>query len=188
MHHIPNLLSFLRLLLAVPLAAAIAGTSLRAAQAALLCVVLIELTDWLDGLLARRHGWQSPLGRWLDPLADSIARSTAFIALHSCGGLLSLPMLLVLLWRDQLVAYLRTDAARRGLDVGARGSGKIKAVAQATAIFWVCVGRVAAHPDVSWLDGATLVLWSHRLMGVAVAVTLYSAFDYFRGFAQISRQ
>jgi CDP-diacylglycerol--glycerol-3-phosphate 3-phosphatidyltransferase len=179
--HIPNALSALRLLLAPPLALALCRPSLEAAVAALGLALLVELTDGLDGLLARRYGWQSALGRFLDPLADSVARLTAFVALHSADRLLPLWMLLCLLWRDQLVAYLRVDAARRGLDVGARSSGKIKAAAQAAAIVLVCAGRVAAHPELGWIQRATLELWSFRLMAVATAATLASAWDYVQG-------
>jgi CDP-diacylglycerol--glycerol-3-phosphate 3-phosphatidyltransferase len=185
--HIPNLLSLLRLLLAPLLAYALAFGSLASAVAALGLAVAIELTDWLDGTLARRYGWQTPLGRFLDPLADSIARLTAFAALHSYGGYLPLWMLLCLLYRDQLVAYLRIDAARRGADVGARWSGKLKAVVQAAAILGICAGRVAAHPAMGWIDAATLHRLSTALAAVATAVTVVSALDYAQGLTRISR-
>jgi CDP-diacylglycerol---glycerol-3-phosphate 3-phosphatidyltransferase len=187
--NIPNLLSLLRLALAPLLALALCGSSLAAAAAALGIALAIETTDWLDGALARRFGWQSELGRFLDPLADSVARLTAFVALHSAGGYLSLSVLLVLLYRDQMVAYLRVDAALRGRrDVGARLSGKLKAVVQAAAILLVCAGRVAAHPDAGWLDPGLLMLWSHRIMGFAALVTLLSAVDYARGLGARPRQ
>jgi CDP-diacylglycerol--glycerol-3-phosphate 3-phosphatidyltransferase len=185
--HIPNALSALRLLLAPPLAFALSRPGLGAAAAALAIALLVELTDWLDGTLARRFGWQSPLGRFLDPLADSVARMTAFVALHSCCGLVPLGMLLCLLWRDQLVAYLRVAAAQRGRDVGARRSGKLKAMAQAAAIDLVCMGRVAAQPELRWIEPSTLQAASFWLMAVATAVTVVSALDYVQGLTRNSR-
>ena len=179
--HIPNLLTGLRLLLAPLMAVAIVQESLAAAGMALGLAIAIEVTDWLDGWLARRFSWQSALGRFLDPLADSVARLTAFVALHSSWGLPTLPMLLVLLYRDQMVAYLRVHAAQRQQDVAARSSGKVKAVAQATAILGTLLFRLLSHPDLGWMESASAVLWSWRFMILAVLVTLYSAVDYLRG-------
>ncbi len=180
MHRIPNALTFLRLGLAPLLAIALCGRSLTATWTALAIAFLMELTDWLDGFLARRYSWQTALGRFLDPLADSIARMTAFVALHSTTGAPTLPMLLVFLYRDQLVAYLRIDAAQRGVDVGARRSGKLKAVVQALAIVGTCVGKLLSHSAVGWIEPATSFALSWWLMGFAALVTLFSGVDYAR--------
>ena len=186
MSQIPNLLTVLRILLAPVLAYAVSGDSLNAAVASLALVMLIELTDWLDGMLARRYGWQSRLGRFMDPLADSLARMTAFAALAVADGLVPLAFLLCYFYRDQFVAYLRIDAAQRGVDVGARKSGKLKAVIQGLVVGLICIGRIAAHPEVGRLDPATLVLWAPRLVAVAAVFTLYSAWDYYQGFKKSS--
>ena len=186
MKHLPNLLTVLRILLAPVLALALCGDSLAADVTSLGLVMLIELTDWLDGTLARRYGWQSRLGRFLDPLADSLARLTAFTALAVSGGLVPLWALLCFFYRDQTVAYMRIDAAQRGVDVGARRSGKLKAVVQGLAVGLICIGRILAHPQMGRLDPAELVVWAHRLVAVAAVVTVLSVWDYYQGFKKSS--
>jgi len=67
--HLPNLLSALRLLLALPVALAI---GYRDYPTALVLAALAALSDALDGFLARRFRWQSQFGAALDPLADKL--------------------------------------------------------------------------------------------------------------------
>lgn len=89
--HLPNLLTLLRLLLALPVALAI---GYRDYPTALALAAFAALSDGLDGFLARRCGWESRLGAVLDPLADKLLLVGCFIALTYVG---SVPLLLTLL-------------------------------------------------------------------------------------------
>lgn len=84
LRHLPNLLTLLRIAL-VPLLA------LRVLQhdydAALSITLVAAITDALDGLLARRFGWQSRLGGILDPLADKLMLIVAFVVLAMVGAI-----------------------------------------------------------------------------------------------------
>jgi cardiolipin synthase (CMP-forming) len=74
--HLPNLICLIRIALVWPIAAALdAGEQL----AALSLFVAAAVSDGLDGYLAKRFGWSSELGRFLDPLADKLLLVTVFI-------------------------------------------------------------------------------------------------------------
>jgi cardiolipin synthase len=78
LHHIPNALCVLRMLLAFPVALLL----VRGEYVQTLIVFgLAAVTDGLDGFLAKRFNWTSELGKALDPLADKILLVTTFAAL-----------------------------------------------------------------------------------------------------------
>ncbi|PHS23020.1 MAG: CDP-diacylglycerol--glycerol-3-phosphate 3-phosphatidyltransferase [Robiginitomaculum sp.] len=134
--------------------------------------IVSEVSDVLDGALARKMGLSSGLGQALDPLCDSLYRLTVFMAFAAAGWM---PLWLVFpfLFRDIIVSYARIMAASRGVSIGARLSGKIKAVIQGV----VQIAVVLAH-IFGLADTVTLAL-----VGIAAAMTLYSLFDYVQGFA-----
>lgn len=90
---IPNLISVLRILLAVPLAWMLLS---GAYAAALGLFVVAGASDGLDGYLAKHYGWTSRLGSILDPLADKVLLITAFVTLGWNGAVpVWLPVLVV---------------------------------------------------------------------------------------------
>lgn len=96
---IPNLLTGLRLLLVAPIVLLLLDG--RHAPA-LALFALAGLSDGLDGWLARRYGWQSRLGGYLDPLADKALMVGTFAALAWTG---KIPVWLfwVVLGRDLVI-------------------------------------------------------------------------------------
>lgn len=78
LRHLPNLLTLLRIALVPLLALHILRHDF---QTALTIALVAAITDALDGLLARRFGWQSRLGGILDPLADKLMLTVSFVAL-----------------------------------------------------------------------------------------------------------
>lgn len=118
---------------------------------------LIEMSDLLDGLLARFLKRASEWGAILDPYADSISRVVVFWALARADLALWVTPLVMAL-RDITVAYSRIVLMRRGASVSARLSGKVKAVVQGGGglllLFGPLYGPVAgewAMPALSWL-------------------------------------
>ena len=84
LHHLPNALTILRMLLVPLLALRVFQHDYEAA----LCIAFIAaITDALDGLLARRFGWQSRLGGILDPLADKLMLLVSFVVLTMVGAI-----------------------------------------------------------------------------------------------------
>lgn len=91
-----------------------------------LAFALIEVSDLLDGHAARVLNQESEMGKVLDPFADSLSRLTYFVAFAG-SGILPLWILLILIYRDVTVAYIRVMVSRRNVLLPARISGKIKA-------------------------------------------------------------
>jgi len=96
---------------------------------AIILIAFSELTDMLDGYLARRDDCVTNLGKLLDPLSDSISRFLYFFA-FAYQGLFPIWLILFLFVRDIIVAYIRTYMSLTGIAMGARFSGKLKALVQ----------------------------------------------------------
>ena len=93
-------------------------------------LLLIELSDLLDGMIARGRGLVSELGATLDPYADSIARFLTYFALAQADlALMLVPLCMAI--RDITVAYSRIIVVRAGASASAKLSGKLKAGIQA---------------------------------------------------------
>lgn len=80
--HLPNALCVLRIVLIVPIAALLLQAR---PQPALWVFAAAALTDVLDGFLAKRYGWQTELGKRLDPLADKLLLVTVFVVVAVLG-------------------------------------------------------------------------------------------------------
>ena len=135
----------------------------------LFLLAAMELTDLLDGFVARRFGVVTEWGAALDPYMDSFSRLIVYWTL-ACVGL-ALPLVpLVMALRDVTVAYCRIFLARAGHTVAANWSGKIKALVQGLTAM-VIVGEPVYRPLLgSWLT--SLGAW------VVIVVTLASAVEY----------
>jgi phosphatidylglycerophosphate synthase len=96
---------------------------------AIILIAYSELTDMLDGYIARRDNIITDIGKLLDPLSDSISRFLYFFA-FGYMGLFPIWFVLALFLRDIIVAYIRTYVSFSGIAMGARYSGKLKAVVQ----------------------------------------------------------
>jgi CDP-diacylglycerol--glycerol-3-phosphate 3-phosphatidyltransferase len=174
--HLPNLVTFARIALSpfFILFFSLGGDWFFAAFAVGL---LFEITDFLDGALARSRGQITGFGKLFDPLADSIARFTVFLCLLS-QGYADLVAVAIIFYRDALVASVRTIAAYENVIVAARFSGKMKAVFQSVGIVGVLVlilfHRHAETPPEAHIFVASLVIW------VVAIVTAASGVDYIK--------
>ena len=132
---------------------------------------LASLTDWLDGFLARRRGQVTGIGQWMDPLADKLLVTAALLSLIQMG-LAPAWMVAIILGREFAVTVLRSVVYARGQTLPASPLGKVKMVAQVTAILLLILGPHV--PPFAWLG--KLALW------VATTAALVSAVDYSRRF------
>jgi CDP-diacylglycerol--glycerol-3-phosphate 3-phosphatidyltransferase len=143
------------------------------------CLVfaLIEVSDLLDGHAARTLNQESEMGKVLDPFADSLSRLTYFVAFAG-SGILPLWILLILIYRDVSVAYIRVMVSRGKVLLPARKSGKIKAWIYAFAgiggIVEFSLGRLGWFPESQGVVHlGTLVIFL-----LAGAVAVWSLADY----------
>jgi len=146
------------------------------AWTALAIMIAAEASDLVDGHVARSSRQVSNFGKILDPMADCLYRGAVFIA-FVINGWMPVWMLSVIVWRDLAVSYLREIAELEAKTLGARASGKWKAIAQGIAQVGV-VGLVALFGAGSYADYAVYV---QGLLLVAVGVTAYSLVDYVAG-------
>lgn len=181
MKNLPNILTFLRLLL-VPLAAWLFwGPGLMGYT--LLVVALACFTDWLDGYLARRLNAISNLGKQLDPLADKLLVAVALFMCLSLGCLHWLA-LTIILTREVAVTVLRSVLAGRGTVMPADFWGKLKTFLQMTGILVVlAMYAVVANGFYSAELG-----WFNLLMSgffwLTAGAALLSGINYFLAFAR----
>lgn len=92
----------------------------------------IELSDALDGAVARRRNEVTDLGKLLDPFADVISRMTYFIT-FAAVGIMPAWIVLLILYREYTIIFLRMMMYRTGTALAARKGGKLKAVFYAVA-------------------------------------------------------
>lgn len=174
---IPNLLAVLRLLLtpvAMWLILAAEPTSATAVAAAIVFVVA-ALTDLADGYLARRWKITTTIGAFLDTVADKVLVAGALIALVEVGAT-STWIAFIIIGRELAIMGLRSVAALDQSTVPPSIWGKSKAAVQ-----FVAITLAILRLDVV-LGPWRIDEWA---MGVAVAVTLLSAGDYFAKFRSV---
>lgn len=139
-------------------------------------VSICELSDFFDGFLARRHNQVTSLGKILDPMADSIFRLTVFLSFTQ--GVVQLPLLIVLIFllRESIVTSLRTLCALQGVALAARFSGKLKAIMQATAAFFILILMIVYTRGCISLESFQMM--SSYAAGIVAIYTLVSGGEY----------
>jgi len=164
----PNLLSLFRILL-VPLLVVVLLTEMEDREwIGLFVFLLASATDFLDGYIARRHGKVTRLGKLLDPAADKILTSAAFISLVELD-LAPAWIVVVIIAREFAVSALRSVAASDSQVIAASPAAKAKTVIQVIAISLLIV----QHQLGEFEHLAPLSLW------LAMVVSLYSGLEYF---------
>lgn len=183
MLNLPNSLTLFRIFL-VPILVVILLTKFEEKELWGVGVFLVAaLTDFLDGYLARKRGEVTNLGILLDPIADKLLVSAAFISLVEMK-VAPAWMVVVILGREFAVMGLRSVASSQKITIPASVWGKYKMVSQIVAISLLILG---SHPwgpagvlGQDWVD----VLGTVALL-VVVAVAILSAVDYFIKFARV---
>jgi CDP-diacylglycerol---glycerol-3-phosphate 3-phosphatidyltransferase len=137
---------------------------------------LASLTDWLDGYLARRRQQVTALGEMIDPIADKLLTSAAFISLIQMG-LAPAWMVAIIIGRELAVTTLRGIAYARGVVIPASPLGKVKMVAQIVAILALILGEAERLQPLAMVGNAAL--W------VVLTTALMSAGDYYRRYSQV---
>lgn len=134
------------------------------------------ITDYFDGYFARRFGLVSNLGKVMDPVADKLLVSSAFIMLTALGWVPAW-MVCVIIGREIAVTGLRNIIAEKGEDVSASNLGKYKTGFQIAAAIPLLIHYPFLGLDASAIGG--FFLWG------ALAFTLWSGIDYFVKFRNL---
>lgn len=135
-----------------------------------LIFIIASLTDWLDGYIARKYNLITNMGKFLDPLADKLLVSAAFILLVELD-LAAAWIVIAIISREFAVTGFRLVAAGEGIVLAASNMGKLKTVSQIAAIIFLMFHNF----PFSYLDFplATIVLY------IALILTVWSGVDYF---------
>jgi len=136
-----------------------------------LILLAAAATDVMDGYIARKRREVTTLGILLDPIADKLLISAAFISLVQMG-LMPAWMVVIIIGREFIVTGLREIASVEGLVIPASPLGKTKMILQVIA--GCAVILTAKHPALKGL-GNTL-LWLVVLSAVASAVHYFQMF------------
>lgn len=151
---------------------------------ALAFVILLaqEASDIVDGELARRNKAVTDFGKLLDPLADTMSHVGALMCLLWVG-LVPLWLLLIVYYREAVVATLRVLAAKQGVVVAARASGKVKSLTQAIAATGLFGTLLVTH----YVPALPLALVAEIVSWIVGVVTLFSLVDYFRAIRALGK-
>jgi CDP-diacylglycerol--glycerol-3-phosphate 3-phosphatidyltransferase len=177
--NLPNALTLVRIflvpLLVVVLLTEFAGPQIFGMPKELIGAAifgLASITDWLDGYLARRRRQVTWLGQVLDPIADKLLTSAAFISLVQLG-LAPAWMVALIIGREFAITGLRSLAYTRGITIPASPLGKIKMASQVTAILLLILG---------WRPIPWLAPIGYAALWVVMLTAVVSAVDYYRRF------
>jgi len=169
MMNLPNILSLARIGIVPVLVLMLYFPGQAMCVAALLVFVLASVTDIVDGLLARRMGLVTNLGKFLDPLADKLLIGSVLIMLVHLGWVEAWVAVLII-GREMAVTGLRAVASDSGIVIAADRFGKLKTIIQSAAL---C--PLILHYPVWGIDPGPL---GDMLLYVALGLTIGSGANY----------
>jgi CDP-diacylglycerol--glycerol-3-phosphate 3-phosphatidyltransferase len=178
-----NTLSVIRIVLSPVFLLLIIVDNSLLRQISLAVFLVAALTDWYDGVIARRSGTVTNLGKFLDPLADKFLTSSAFIAfalLHYVYWW----MVIVIVFRDLLITVLRSFAETRGAHIVTSKAAQWKTFIQMIVLYYLLL--LIVGQDVRWVEesfGDTIrVLLDadvvFKLMLAVTLLTIYTGVQY----------
>ncbi len=176
---LPNQLTLLRLLITVIFVVSWGISSAWGVTIAALAFVAAVLTDYLDGVLARRLKCETDFGRLLDPLADKVLIAAALVSLVASSDIPAWAAI-ALISRDFLITGLRQLALSHGTILSADPAGKIKTAGQMIMILFFLIREAAEQWLPSQVGPTSLVLPGQILLGLSLILSLYSGWNYTR--------
>jgi len=166
------------------------------AVSALLIFIAASITDLLDGRIARKNNMVTPLGIFLDPLADKLLISAAFICFVDIHYL-DVPawMVIAIISREFLITGLRTIAAAKNVIIPADKAGKFKTTSQIVVIIMILLIIIINEMFLKFYGVTPEMLitydkGSYRILALimqktpfwavlaATTLTIYSGFNY----------
>ena len=143
-----------------------------------------SLTDLYDGKLARAGNQETPLGRFLDPLADKILVTSALVAL-ALNKMVNFWIVLPIVGRDILITGIRLYGLSRGKQMVTTRLAKWKTVAQLIVVLFILLvigvegtGERFAANSSFFLDDQLIQLLANVLLAGVLLLTMLSGFHY----------
>ncbi|QQO10683.1 CDP-diacylglycerol--glycerol-3-phosphate 3-phosphatidyltransferase [Breznakiella homolactica] len=142
-----------------------------------LLFIVSEITDLVDGKVARGRNEVTDFGKLFDPFADVLVRITYFLC-FVVDGILPVLLFLLVLYREFGIQFLRTLMMKQGIAMGARWGGKIKAF---TYMLSGGVALIASTVRRLGMDESLFSIFKYIAVGifaVSVIISVVSFFDY----------
>ena len=178
---IPNILTVMRIFLTPIFIICLFSDFFGAQLWALVIFIVASITDAYDGYLARKNNMVTNTGRFLDPLADKILVSSAFIS-FSIMGLIDIWMVALIIFRDLFVMGLRFLMSRRGFIMITSKIAKSKTGVQVGIIIFTLL--FLSLKGIHWvlLEDYLIFIYEYQLVYyltmIAVIFTVYTGYNY----------
>ncbi|HEY5704338.1 MAG TPA: CDP-diacylglycerol--glycerol-3-phosphate 3-phosphatidyltransferase [Terrimicrobiaceae bacterium] len=177
--NLPNILTLLRMGLTALLVVSLSAEYPAHFTIALVLFVLASLTDYFDGVIARKWNLITDFGKLMDPLADKVLTASAFICLIPYKALPAWAVIIIIS-REFLITGLRLLASSKGVILPAEKLGKHKTAWQMiTIVFFLALLALrdlglenSPAVDLLWFYGGV------SLVSITVALTLFSGSAY----------
>ncbi|GAB1402609.1 CDP-diacylglycerol--glycerol-3-phosphate 3-phosphatidyltransferase [Elusimicrobiota bacterium] len=162
---------------------------------ALIIFIIASITDYYDGVVARQQNTVTTFGVFLDPLADKLLITSAFVSFVAIPAL-QIPawMVIAIIAREFIITGLRSLGSSKSVIIPANIFGKVKTTSQITAIITILVILITesilmkffkmTQYDLfemtgwQYLAGWLLINLPYWLMFVVTILTLYSGINY----------
>ena len=178
---IPNILTVIRIFLTPIFIICLFSDFFGAQLWALVIFIVASITDAYDGYLARKNNMVTNTGRFLDPLADKILVSSAFIS-FSIMGLIDIWMVALIIFRDLFVMGLRFLMSRRGFIMITSKIAKSKTGVQVGIIIFTLLFITLKGFNWVLLEDYLIFINEYQLVYyltmIAVIFTVYTGYTY----------
>ena len=142
---------------------------------ALLIFIIASITDAYDGYFARKYKIVTPEGMFLDPLADKILVSSAFIS-FAILGVVEYWMVIIIIFRDLFVTGLRMAMIRKGLNMVTSNIAKAKTGIQIGIIIFILLFLGLKGLPISWIKWILQTIsWKYVIYYMMLGMTLFTA-------------
>ncbi len=173
----PDALTYLRIVLSPVFLALFLSNDASLKQISLAVFFIAALTDWYDGWVARKYGYFSRWGKFLDPLADKILVSAALVAFVLLN-LVDAWMVWIIVIRDVIITVLRTYAEYKDKPVVTSMSAKTKTFGLYIAVYYTLLLYVGKNIPAVYNWNQPLIdqlLHPKVLFGMMLVVTIATA-------------
>ncbi len=178
---IPNILTVMRIFLTPIFIICLFSDFFGAQLWALIIFIVASITDAYDGYLARKNNMVTDTGQFLDPLADKILLSSAFIS-FSIMGLIDIWMVALIIFRDLFVTSLRVLLSRKGFIMITSKIAKSKTAVQIGIIIFTLLFLTLKGFNWVLLEDYLIFINEYQLVYyltmIAVIFTVYTGYNY----------
>ncbi len=179
----PNQLTIIRIVLSPVFLYTALSDSVLLKQISTIIFLIAVITDWYDGWYARKYKSITKMGIFLDPLADKILTSFAFVFFY-IKGIFPLWMLIVIIIRDISITILRSFDEYKGKTLKTSFNAKAKTFIQMTYIFLILIIYTLLTFDIDpsfkiSLNNFLVSNWNYFLMLALTVITIYTGLEYF---------